>query len=49
MSPTADLLTPPAVDDLVAGVEAHLSGSREAAQRLRRELAAAIAKLPQRC
>ncbi|KAL4440602.1 hypothetical protein ABPG75_003603 [Micractinium tetrahymenae] len=44
-----DPLAPPAVDDLVAGFEAHLSGSRDVAQRLRRELAAAASALPRRC
>lgn len=49
LSHTADPLTAPAVADLVADFEAHLAGSREAAQRLRREVAAATAMLPQRC
>lgn len=47
--PDADPHLPPAVDDLVAGFEAYLSGNRDVAQRLRRELAVAAAALPQRC
>ena len=40
---------PPAVDDLIAGFEGHLTGSREAARRLRQELGAAAALLPRHC
>jgi hypothetical protein len=44
-----DEAAPPAVDDLIAGFEGHLTGSREAAQRLRQELGAAAALLPRHC
>ena len=46
-SNTADPALPPAVDDLLASFEAHLA-TREASQRLRRELTAAAALVPTR-
>lgn len=45
----ADPAAPPAVDDLIASLEEQLHGSRDAARRLRQELAAAAQLLPRLC
>lgn len=45
----ADPAAPPALDDLIAALQAHLDGSRESARRLRQELSAAAQLLPRLC
>ena len=45
----ADPSTPPAGDDLIASLDEHMSGSRDAARQLRQELSAAAQLLPRLC